>query len=80
MWNVFDTAFLAIFCVYLVLRLRGIVYGDCMLFFILLKLLVYRPSFPSKLPRLKWRSIFWPAGPASSYPGSSIFTLLRSGS
>ncbi|KAJ4463929.1 hypothetical protein C8R41DRAFT_783273 [Lentinula lateritia] len=28
MWNVFDTAFLAIFCVYLVLRLRGIVYGD----------------------------------------------------
>ncbi|KAJ3880999.1 receptor-activated Ca2+-permeable cation channel [Lentinula edodes] len=28
MWNVFDTAFLAIFCVYLVLRIRGIVNGD----------------------------------------------------
>ncbi|KAJ4488076.1 hypothetical protein J3R30DRAFT_3280335 [Lentinula aciculospora] len=28
MWNVFDTAFLAIFCVYLVLRIRGIVDGD----------------------------------------------------
>ncbi|KAJ3854678.1 hypothetical protein EV368DRAFT_72760 [Lentinula lateritia] len=28
MWNVFDTSFLAIFCVYLVLRLRGIVNGD----------------------------------------------------
>ncbi|KAJ3742240.1 hypothetical protein DFH05DRAFT_1402192 [Lentinula detonsa] len=28
MWNVFDTAFLAIFCVYLFLRIRGIVNGD----------------------------------------------------
>lgn len=44
MWNVFDTAFLAIFCVYLVLRIRGIVNGDCMLSCILLKVLILLTS------------------------------------